>query len=87
MAYVDLCHVAEHGGGGRRRLLFEDHAGAAYAPAMAAALAPILATTAAMRAALDAAEKADRGIAARHANARVGSNPGASRIASPSSRV
>ena len=75
VAYVDLCHVAEHGGGGRRRLLFEDQAGAAYAPAMAAALAPILATTAAMRAALDAAEKADRGIAARHANARVGSNP------------
>lgn len=75
VAYVDLCHVAEHGGGGRRRLLFEDQAGAAYAPAMAAALAPILATTAAMRAALDAAEKADRGIAARHASARVGSNP------------
>ena len=74
-AYVDLCHVAERGGGGRRRLLFEDHAGAAYAPAMAAALAPILATTAAMRAALDAAEKADRGIAARHADVRVGSNP------------
>ena len=74
VAYVDFCHVAEHGGGGRRRLLFEDQAGAAYAPAMAAALAPILATTAAMRAALDAAEKADRGIAAGR-RIVAGSNP------------
>ena len=74
VAYVDFCHVAEHGGGGRRRLLFEDQAGAAYAPAMAAALAPILATTAAMRAALDAVEKADRGIAAGRRFV-AGSNP------------
>ena len=48
-AYLDLVHVAESGGGGRRGLLFGDAKGAAYSPAMAAALAPVLAVTAAMR--------------------------------------
>lgn len=53
LAYLDLCHVAESGGHGRRQLLYGDTPDAAWSEVVSSALAPLMAISRAVNKAMD----------------------------------